>query len=45
VMKKKVKQLLKFREKKGTKSHFDDMADALALAICHIRKTDLPCRV
>lgn len=39
VMKKKVKILLKIREKKGAKTHFDDMADAIALAICHARKT------
>src|SRR3989304_2208617 len=42
VMKRAVKKLLRFREKKGTKSHFDDMADALALAICHARKTFNP---
>ena len=42
VMKRAVKNLLRFREKKGTKSHFDDMADALALAICHARKTFNP---
>lgn len=45
VMKQQVKKLLKFREKKGTKTHFDDMADALALAICHARKTVLPPKV
>ena len=27
------------QDKKGNKTHFDDAADALALAICHIRKT------
>ncbi len=41
-MKRTVKKLLRFREKKGTKTHFDDMADALALAICHARKTIQP---
>lgn len=45
VMKLKVKKLLHFKEKKGTKTHFDDMADALALAICHARKTTLPPKV
>jgi crossover junction endodeoxyribonuclease RuvC len=27
------------QNKKGNKTHFDDAADALALAICHVRKT------
>ncbi len=35
VMKKKVKQMFKIKEKKGQKTHFDDTADAIALAICH----------
>ena len=39
IMKQKVKRLVGIREKKGSKSHFDDMADAIALAICHARKT------
>ena len=38
-MKTMVKKLLKVRAKKGKKSHFDDTADALALAICHARKS------
>jgi crossover junction endodeoxyribonuclease RuvC len=38
VMKRKVKQLFKIREKKGHKSHFDDTADAIAIALCHAIK-------
>lgn len=38
VMKQKVKKIFKIREKKGHKSHFDDSADAIALAICHVQK-------
>lgn len=38
-MKLMVKKLLKVKAKKGKKSHFDDTADALALAICHARKS------
>lgn len=41
-MKLMVKKLLKVKAKKGKKSHFDDTADALALAICHAKKTALP---
>lgn len=37
-MKKVVKSLLKIRTPKGKKTHFDDVADALAIAICYIRK-------
>jgi len=37
-MKLMVKKLLKVKAKKGRKSHFDDTADALAIAICHARK-------
>jgi crossover junction endodeoxyribonuclease RuvC len=40
-MKKTIKKMLKIRVKKGTKSHFDDKADAIALAICHAKKTIL----
>lgn len=42
LMKQKVKRLVRIREKKGSKSHFDDMADAIALAICHARKSLVP---
>lgn len=45
VMKTTIKKLLKIREKKGTKTHFDDMADAIALAICHAKKSTLPAKV
>ncbi|MBI2008209.1 crossover junction endodeoxyribonuclease RuvC [Candidatus Amesbacteria bacterium] len=38
-MKLMVKKLLKVKAKKGKESHFDDTADALALAICHARKS------
>lgn len=38
-MKLMVKKLLKVKAKKGKKSHFDDTADALAIAICHARKS------
>ena len=38
-MKLMIKKLLKVKAKKGKKSHFDDTADALALAICHARKS------
>lgn len=41
-MKLMIKKLLKVKAKKGQKSHFDDTADALALAICHDRKIHLP---
>jgi crossover junction endodeoxyribonuclease RuvC len=30
------------RAKKDNKSHFDDAADAVALAVCHVRKTQFP---
>ncbi len=39
LMKKTIKKLLKIRVKKGNKSHFDDIADALALAVCHAKKS------
>src|SRR3989344_3523590 len=38
VMKGKIKKMFKIRAKKGQKSHFDDTADALAIAICHARR-------
>ena len=38
VMKATIKKIFKIREKKGHKTHFDDAADALALAICHAKK-------
>jgi crossover junction endodeoxyribonuclease RuvC len=41
VMKATIKKMFKIREKKGQKTHFDDAADALALAICHARKTGI----
>jgi crossover junction endodeoxyribonuclease RuvC len=39
VMKQTIKKMFKIREKKGQKSHFDDTADAIAIALCHIYKT------
>jgi len=38
VMKQTIKKMFKIREKKGHKSHFDDTADAIAIALCHIYK-------
>ncbi len=38
LMKQQVKKMFKIRERKGQRSHFDDTADAIALALCHIRK-------
>lgn len=40
LMKKTIKKLFKIRETKGMKTHFDNTADALAIAICHARKTN-----
>ncbi len=40
VMKTKIKKLFKIREKKGHKSHFDDTADAIAIALCHHIKSN-----
>lgn len=37
-MKATIKKMFKIREKKGQKTHFDNSADALAIAICHARK-------
>lgn len=33
-----IKKMFKIREKKGMKTHFDNTADALAIAVCHYRK-------
>lgn len=41
IMKKKVKTIFKIREKRGQRAHFDDSADAIALAICHAQKTNM----
>ena len=38
-MKKMVRGLLKFRSPNHKKTFFDDVCDALAIAICHARKT------
>ena len=38
-MKQVVRKLLKVKARPGRKSHFDDTADALAIAICHARKS------
>lgn len=40
VMKAAIKKMFKIREKKGMKTHFDNTADALAIAVCHVRKTN-----
>jgi len=40
-MKKEVRKLLKFRSPNRKKTHFDDVCDALAVAICHARKSVL----
>lgn len=39
VMKEMVKNMFNIIVEKGKKSHFDDTADAIALAVCHARKT------
>lgn len=39
LIKKTIKKIFKIREKKGQKTHFDNSADALAIAICHAKKT------
>ena len=39
-MKEIIKKLFKIREKKGQKTHFDNSADALAIAICHAKKVN-----
>lgn len=38
-MKKTVRSMLKFRSPNHKKTFFDDVCDALAIAICHARKT------
>lgn len=40
-MKQTIKKMFKIREKKGQKTHFDNSADALAIAICHAKKSSL----
>ena len=40
-MKKVVRKLLNFRSPNKKKTHFDDVCDALAVAICHARKSVL----
>lgn len=40
-MKKAVRKLLSFRSPNHKKTHFDDVCDALAVAICHARKAVL----
>ncbi|MBP9781793.1 crossover junction endodeoxyribonuclease RuvC [Candidatus Woesebacteria bacterium] len=37
-----IKQMFKIREKKGMRTHFDNSADAIAIAICHARKIAEP---
>lgn len=39
-IKKAVKSLLRIRTPKKKKTHFDDVADALAIAICYIKKSE-----
>jgi len=39
LVKKKIRKLLSFRSPNHKKTHFDDVCDALAVAICHIRKS------
>jgi crossover junction endodeoxyribonuclease RuvC len=41
-VKKAVRQLLKIRSPKKKKTHFDDLCDALAVAICYAKKEVLP---
>ena len=40
-IKEEVKKVLKVKAQKNKKTYFDDVADALALAICHARKCEL----
>jgi len=42
LMKKQIKKLFRIREKKGMRTHFDNSADALAIAVCHAIKTSVP---
>lgn len=39
MMKKAVRKLFSFRSPNHKKTHFDDVCDALAVAICHIKKS------
>lgn len=39
LMKATIKKIFKIRETKGMRTHFDNSADALAIAVCHARKT------
>lgn len=39
VMKAKIKKMFKIKEKKGMKTHFDNSADGIAIAICHAIKS------
>ena len=41
-VKKAVRQILKVRSPKNKKTHFDDLCDALAVAICYAKKNLLP---
>jgi crossover junction endodeoxyribonuclease RuvC len=36
-MKKKIRKILKFRSPNRKKTHFDDVCDALAIAVCHAK--------
>lgn len=42
VMKATIKEMFNIVEQKGKKTHFDDTADAIAIAICHVRKLNAP---
>ena len=42
MVKKQVRKLLSFRSPNHKKTHFDDVCDALAVAICHARKGKEP---
>jgi crossover junction endodeoxyribonuclease RuvC len=42
VMKAAIKDMFDIEAKKGKKTHFDDTADAIALAVCHVRKINAP---
>ena len=37
IIKEIIKKMFKIREKKGMKTHFDNTADALAIALCHAK--------
>ena len=39
LVKQTIKRMFKIREKRGMRTHFDNTADALAIAVCHARKT------